>query len=422
MHKKNVVPLLLLALLLALLLVLFPLDNSMAQSGFSAKYRLDHRQGAGTDRLSDAALNDTLLQATLRYQPGSSWRVDTVLRARYEDKLEPDPYKELDVREFNLSKNAAQYGLKLGRQQVVWGKTDGLRLLDVINPLDLREFVLDEYVDSRIPLWMLNGQWYTGDNSFQLLLIPDLTFSRLPKSGGRFYISPDVPAGLQTQTLDTKNPTQSPKNWRYAMKWARQVGEWDLTLNGIYGWGNEPVFFYQLKNPFTVEFQPEIRRRRILGASGDKPIGESVFRFEAAYTPDEYRQVDNDPAQRGFIRQKLLSFALGLDWYKNNWLISPQWFQETIINPSARLTKHSNNTYVSLLVNKKFFYDKLKLETFYLYGVTDHDSWFAPSISYQMLGHYEISLKFDIFAGDPNSLFGRFQDNDRVVMGIAAYF
>jgi hypothetical protein len=405
----------------AFLLLVLPAAGEAAENGFSAKYRLEHRQGASTDQLSDQVLNDTLLQSTLRYQHSWDWRADAVLRARYESELEPKAFKELNVRELYLTHNTEDYSLKLGRQQVVWGKTDGLRLLDVVNPLDLREFLLDDFVDSRIPLWMLNSEWYLGDNSVQFLLIPDLTFDRLAKPGSRFYFAPDVPPGFQAQTIGTNTPAQSPINWKYALKWARQVGDWDLTLNGIYGWGNDPVYFYQFKSPDTIEFQPEIRRRRILGASGDKPFGDSVLRFEATYTPDEYRQINNDFAHRGFIRQKLLSFALGWDWYKNNWLISPQWFQESIINPDAELTKRANTSYVSLLVNKKFMHDKLELKMFYLYGVTDHDKWFEPSVSYQISGRYELSLTFDVFSGNADTVFGRFNDNDRVVLGLAAY-
>jgi hypothetical protein len=405
----------------SVLLSLLSVSVASAENVFSAKYRIEHRQGASTDKLSHQVLNDTLLQSALRYQQGLDWTVDAVLRARYESELEPDPYKEIDLREFYFSKNTAHYSLKLGRQQVVWGKTDGLRLLDVVNPLDLREFILDDFVDSRIPLWMLNNEWYLGDNSIQFLLVPQLTFDRLAKEGGQFYFEPDVPEGLQSQILETKTPAQSPKNWQYALKWARQVGDWDLTLNGIYGWGNDPVFFYQFKAPATIEFQPEIRRRRSFGASGDKPLGESVFRFEAIYTPDEYRQVDDNLGERGFIRQHLLSFALGLDWYKSNWLISPQWFQEVIINPDSNLSKRTDTSYASLLIHKKYIHDKLNLELFYLYGVTDHDRWFAPYISYQMAGKYELSLKFDMFSGANDTLFGRFSNNDRIVLGLAAY-
>jgi len=410
-------------IILAAILLLLLANTAMADNGFSTKNRFIHRQGASTDtEVSHPVLNDTLLQSEMRYQLGSSWSVDAVLRARYESELEPDRYKEIEWREFYVSRNASDYSLKLGRQQVVWGKTDGLRLLDVINPLDLREFILDDFIDSRIPLWMLNSEWYVGESSIQFLLIPQLSFDRLSNVGGQFYFSPDVPAGLQTQSLATQTPTQTPKNWQYALKWARQVEDWDLTVNGIYGWGSDPVYFYQFKNLTTLEFQPEIRRRRILGASGDKPIGESVFRFETSFTPDECREIDNGLEHRGFIRQNLLSVALGLDWYKSNWLISPQWFQEVIIKPDSKLSKHDSTSYASLLVTKKFLHDKLNMRLFYLYGVSDHDQWFAPYVSYQMFGQYELSLKVDIFSGKLDSLFGRFSEKDRVVLGLAAYF
>lgn len=413
-------------ILLAVLLLLFCSNNAIAESKLSSKTRFEHRQGSSTHDRRDSVLNDTLIQSAVRYKFDYEWTIDATVRDRYETELEPeqaDPYQEIDLREFYLTQNAAQYSLKLGRQQVVWGKTDGLRLLDVINPLDLREFLLDEFVDSRIPLWMVNSEWYIGDNSLQFLVIPQLKFDRLAKPGGRFYFAPDVPAGIQTQTLETKTPEKSSNNWQYALKWAQQVGDWDLTFNGIYGWSSDPVYFYQFKNLSTIEFQPEIRRRRILGASGDKPLGESVFRFETTFTPDDYRELRSyDAEQRGFVRQKLLSVALGLDWYKSNWLISPQWFREIVINADENLTAHKEKSYASLLVTKKFLRDKLNLKIFYLYGITDHDQWFSPYLSYQFFGQYELSLKFDIFFGDRNTLFGRFNENDRVILGLAAYF
>jgi len=45
------------------------------------------------------------------------------------------------------------FALRLGKQQIVWGETDGLKLLDVMNPQNFREFILDEFEDSRLPLW-----------------------------------------------------------------------------------------------------------------------------------------------------------------------------------------------------------------------------------------------------------------------------
>lgn len=59
--------------------------------------------------------------------------------------------------------------LKLGRQQVVWGRTDLFRVLDVINPVDYsRNNIYDELQDIRIPMWIAQAEWrFGGSESMQ---------------------------------------------------------------------------------------------------------------------------------------------------------------------------------------------------------------------------------------------------------------
>ena len=53
--------------------------------------------------------------------------------------------------------------LKLGRQQVVWGRTDLFRVLDVINPVDYsRNNIYDELEDIRFPMWIAQGEYRMG--------------------------------------------------------------------------------------------------------------------------------------------------------------------------------------------------------------------------------------------------------------------
>lgn len=53
--------------------------------------------------------------------------------------------------------------LKLGRQQVVWGRTDLFRVLDVINPVDYsRNNIYDELQDIRIPMWIAQAEYRMG--------------------------------------------------------------------------------------------------------------------------------------------------------------------------------------------------------------------------------------------------------------------
>ena len=48
--------------------------------------------------------------------------------------------------------------LRIGKQQVVWGTADGMKLLDILNPTDYREMAQNSMDESRIPVWMLNAE------------------------------------------------------------------------------------------------------------------------------------------------------------------------------------------------------------------------------------------------------------------------
>jgi len=66
--------------------------------------------------------------------------------------------------------------VKVGKQQVVWGRTDLFRVLDVINPVDYsRNNIYDELADIRIPMWMVQAEYRMGasesmqDSNFQVV-------------------------------------------------------------------------------------------------------------------------------------------------------------------------------------------------------------------------------------------------------------
>lgn len=65
--------------------------------------------------------------------------------------------------------------VRIGRQQIVWGETDGFRMLDLINPLDTSWKALGEdFEDQRIPLWSLRATYNIPDlgGIAELVFIP----------------------------------------------------------------------------------------------------------------------------------------------------------------------------------------------------------------------------------------------------------
>ncbi|MBF0447690.1 MAG: RNA polymerase-associated protein rapA [Magnetococcales bacterium] len=68
------------------------------------------------------------------------------------------------LRELYLDTSVGAFDLRIGKQQVVWGTADGIKMLDLVNPTDWREFVQNTSEDSRIPLWMIKAETDVGEN------------------------------------------------------------------------------------------------------------------------------------------------------------------------------------------------------------------------------------------------------------------
>ena len=61
-----------------------------------------------------------------------------------------------EVRELYTDISGGDWDARIGKQQIVWGTADGMKLLDIINPTDYAEMAQDQMEDSRIPVWAVN--------------------------------------------------------------------------------------------------------------------------------------------------------------------------------------------------------------------------------------------------------------------------
>jgi len=61
-----------------------------------------------------------------------------------------------NLREMYVDISGGAFDARIGKQQVVWGTADGMKLLDMINPTDYAEMAQDQMEDSRIPVWAVN--------------------------------------------------------------------------------------------------------------------------------------------------------------------------------------------------------------------------------------------------------------------------
>jgi len=104
------------------------------------------------------------------YADGSAYHVEVQLSEDTEaaNNGGMDAYTQRDMlREAYIDTELGGYSIRAGKQQVVWGTADGMKLLDAINPTDYSEMAQNQMEDSRMPVWMVNAE---NDSGFQFIL------------------------------------------------------------------------------------------------------------------------------------------------------------------------------------------------------------------------------------------------------------
>jgi hypothetical protein len=427
---------------------LFVLYLTVAQSVFAADHELTHlftgRWGLGMEktgsqmldldwqpesrwRFDDGARLTGL--ARLRFQPEAGMRPSDMQRGSYASVSKPaliGDNSELELRELYYERPAGEWYLTLGKQQVVWGKADGLKVLDVVNPQSFREFILEDFDRSRIPLWTLNAERPLGDWTVQLLWLPDRTYHALPKRDGTYAFTsprlvPQAPPGITVRLLDPKRPDRALADSDAGLRLTSFLAGWDLSLNYLYQYHNQPVLQQRvIPGPApVVEVTPRYHRTHVLGGTFSRALGDWVARGELGYFSKRFF-VTTDPADAdGVAESPELSYVLGIDWSGlSDTFISAQLFQSWLLNHKQGFTRPELDTNLTFLMRREFWNDTLTAEILWITNTNDGDGLVRPKVEYDLEDNVSIWAGLDVFYGDRDGLFGQFDDNDRLLIGV----
>lgn len=145
-------------------------------------------------------------------------------REHYTDEVLDDYESELELGEaWVQGRLSRQSDLKLGRQIVVWGKSDNIRITDILNPLDNREAGMVDIEDLRLPVTMARLDYYTGDWGLSAMAIPEIRFNRNPSFGSDFFPG-------TTPLPKEQIPQDGGDNTEYALAANGIFSGWDLSF------------------------------------------------------------------------------------------------------------------------------------------------------------------------------------------------
>lgn len=370
-----------------------------------------------------------------------AFRLSARIRADAQDDIEPG---KPDLRTYSGASRPATLGtagtaelrdayvdamlgaahLRLGKQQLVWGSLDGFKILDAFNPQSFREFILDDFPDSRIGLWTASLEWPVGSAVAQLAWAPDPTVHELPGPDAyfafrapryRFGAPPEAPFPEQVGVDRPDDP------WEDGTVGARVTGfthDWDWSVVAISGLNPRPYA--------TVESRPEgptlvhnYRRRELYGFSFARSFGNTALRGEAAIRPDLTYNTRTEEGLLGATRQDNVSAAIGADVDgPADVFLSGQVFVDHVRNPAPGLVRPETDWIVTLFARKTFLYETLRTELKWYASLTDGDGVIRPAISYAVSDSLSLRLGADVFYGDVSGVFGQFANRDRVILGL----
>lgn len=296
------------------------------------------------------------------------------------------------LHEAHVTWGSGNLNVRVGKQIVSWGETDGLRIMDQINPLDQRRGLADvEFENTIIPIWLVKTEYFfkpqsswLQDIGLELVFNPNADFQ--PNRGlevgndkggiwapnidlGQIPVAFDpvtgapiafAPARLGSfvQRIDQPNAWDR-KGMEFGGRLKAVINDKIITLNYFNGRENAPIT--RVSGP-PVGVEPAsdgvlllhlplegfFPRQRIAGAtfSGDFPSLKSsslggvapVLRLEAFYAFGETYATTEQPLAR-FVEHNEIRYAVGVDWKikipvlapRSYFLISPQFFQRKIL-------------------------------------------------------------------------------------------
>ncbi len=385
-------------------------------------------------------MSRTQLDAQGVYKISEAWRLTLAARAHYDpvNRLGYPNRLWLDPRQAVVEGKAGKVDLKLGLQQVVWGQADGLRLLDVINPLDYREFILEDFLDSRRPLWLARADVPVAKGSLQLLWVPYFAPGRLPVEGNEFGAGQSFGLGLIKTALrdsplaqltlraeKTARPAYQLRASQFGARFSRAIKSWDWTANYFYGWEDAPTNYIGGLEPQpgatlpTVVFKPRYDRKEVFGVTGANNFGPVVLRLEAGWNRQRSVAVNQQPLRDGFGQAGQFSSVVGLDYSPREWVwLSGQYFLSFVSAPQQGLLFPRYNHLTSFFVRTNFFREKFKPELFVLTGLNQRQYLIRPRVTRSFGDDWSVGLGADFFGGKRNNIFGFFNTRDRAVLEV----
>ena len=213
--------------------------------------------------------------------------------------------------EWNIIENL---DMKLGRQVVVWGGSDNIRITDILNPLDNRRPGTIDIKDIRLPTTMAKFNYSLENWNITPIFILEQRFSKNPPIGSiynpltnKYKYYDQVPKPIAAYTDQFNFEEENYTDVTYALNVAGEFEGWDINFYAAHVY-NDEWYLSKVETINSVDDILKVKNKKIKHAKVDMAglslnlvSGSWLFRTEFAYfdgmkylgREEEYSRLDS---------------------------------------------------------------------------------------------------------------------------------
>lgn len=366
-------------------------------------------------RLNESLSLHTGGQADLRFYSHQP-RSDVVPENQYENKdiwIRPqETYLQWDI--------SQQFWLRHGYYVVSYGMSDAFDVIDKLTPRDSSRWGQELSSSSREPLWLTQAIWSIGSSKVGLAVTHKFQANRIGLPGSDYDSSIEF-REMGARVNDPHKPDDFNPEWVLDGRGIFPSGDWALLIGEIYN-KNATLKFDLLDDDTGVPiFTPLYTRTKIVGAGVDYVTDGLVWKGELVWL-ENHQDMTFPGTPNSGARLSQYQALLGVDY------AAPR---NTIFSIETRFTQvHGRMTEsikteeeVSVQIIKGWMNERLRSQIRLASLPDDSGRFYQLALGYELSDSWKLDFKYTNYIKTRESnYFSRFEDSDRVLLGLSFQF
>ncbi len=396
------------------------------------------------DPFEDDAYNhaELLLKGTYNPGPGINLLLSLdVDQFQYYNSGDWDNETNIRAHEAYVRFTGKWFEFTLGNQLVRWGKTDQISPLDIVNPEDVRDGLVRDREERKLPIPMVNLKLFKDMYKFEALFIPFFKESKLHLVGRDWALFKHYDRSVGPFHIDTNNPPNDLKHSEFGFRFAGTFKRVDYAFSylrtredipSIMTLNTPPGFRVLDPDAATVEdlvrfavltlqpIQLNYRQQHVYGIEFETTWGDFGIRGDFAYISE--RSFLNDRLQQ--ITKPAIHYALGVDYSLPGSFYANLQFSQQIIHDfeDGLLFADKVTNTVNGKLAKELWDGRLELALRYLYNFTRKDYYVNPFATLKYWQDLTLQLGVNFVGGPDESTLGLYDNNDDAYFILTYHF